>query len=105
MSAPLIDGAAPFQAPRLRRPSNFLSLAPVQSATYPSQPPVSSPKATTPKVESPALEAAPVPSEVPIPHQRADSTSSIASNSQRFLRLGPVFWGGSPEVDDYAVEN
>jgi len=115
----LIDGARDSYARRyIRRPSNFLCLVPVQSASYPAAPVApSAPVAeATPApvlqaeiVEEPEQEAQPVEAEAPVPthdHLRADSTSSNASveSNKRFLKLGPVFWGGNTGEDDYAVE-
>ncbi|RPA80625.1 hypothetical protein BJ508DRAFT_307264 [Ascobolus immersus RN42] len=94
----LIDGAAPAGGvPRQRRPSNFLCLVPVQSASYPTQP-VARPLA------SPTAEAKPVDA-VPVQPRSASVSSAVSvGDKQRFLKLGPVFWGGNAEDDDYAVE-
>jgi len=93
----------------IQRPATFLSLAPVQSASYPKAP--ASPAAKSP-VESSLTAAA---TETPKPAdniitepsaqftaRRHSSTSSVGS--QRFLKLGPVHWGGNSGEDDYAIE-
>jgi hypothetical protein len=38
---------------------------------------------------------------------RRSSTSSIgsATEKRRFLKLGPVFWGGAIGENDYAIED
>lgn len=94
-----------MSAPRghIQRPITFLSLAPVQSASYPKAP------------QSPVAAAAPAATEAAKPadniitgpsaqftSRRHSSTSSIGS--QRFLKLGPVHWGGNSGEDDYAIE-
>lgn len=100
-----------MSAPRghIQRPLTFLSLAPVQSASYPKAP--ASPVTKSP-VESNLAAAA---TETPKPvdniitgptvqftARRHSSTSSVGS--QRFLKLGPVHWGGNTGDDDYAIE-
>jgi hypothetical protein len=78
------------QAAGIRRPSTFLSLAPVSSESYPK----SAPEVDASVPISPPLS--------PVQH-RSSSVSSVGEK-QRFLKLGPVFWGGVPGQDDFAVE-
>lgn len=93
---------------QISRPLTFLSLAPVHSASYPKAP-------ASPVVKSPvennlvAASEAPKPADniitapsVQFTARRHSSTSSIGS--QRFLKLGPVHWGGNSGEDDYAIE-
>jgi len=91
-----------MSAPRgqIQRPVTFLSLAPVQSASYPKAPqsPVA---ATTTEAAKPADNIITGPS-AQFTSRRHSSTSSIGS--QRFLKLGPVHWGGNSGEDDYAIE-
>ncbi|KAI9714563.1 MAG: hypothetical protein M1812_006368 [Candelaria pacifica] len=102
---------------------SFLSLAPVQSASYPTTP-ASTPgnskrgseQATPgssnsqPAIASPTDNmAAPSPSEIAtaLKTTRSSSTSTVDSDTlgrNRFLKLGPVHWGGDPGVSDWADE-
>ncbi|KAI5807676.1 hypothetical protein DFH27DRAFT_547251 [Peziza echinospora] len=79
----------------IQRPLTFLSLVPVQSESYPKAPPA----AKSPVQENMNIITAPA---VIVPARRHSSTSSV--NSQRFLKLGPVHWGGETGGDDYAIE-
>lgn len=91
----------------IQRPATFLSLAPVQSASYPKAP--ASPAAKSPAESSlpAAVTETPKPADniITEPSQftarRHSSTSSVAS--VRFLKLGPVHWGGNSGEDDYAI--
>lgn len=72
--------------------SPYLILAPTQHSAMPSSPTVSSP---VPSSAAPTLELSP----------RAERSDSLASNFSanfRFLKLGPVYFGGEPGVSDYA---
>lgn len=101
----------------IRRPSTFLSLAPVRSESYPTAP------ITSPTISA-TLNVEPVESDVqlhvcdkcgskiapPSPEVKPRRSSSISSTlsagqKQRFLKLGPVHWGGIPGEDDYAIED
>lgn len=98
----------------IARPTNFLSLAPVQSASYPrSQPPTpAATKSGDAPILSPALASPPKNGTGPsadeiaavLKARRSSSVSSDGSEKKRFLKLGPVFWGGEPGVGDWAEE-
>ncbi|RPB25267.1 hypothetical protein L211DRAFT_822773 [Terfezia boudieri ATCC MYA-4762] len=79
----------------IQRPATFLSLAPVQSASYPKAP-------TSLAVKSPPADNIITEPSVQFTARRHSSTSSVSS--QRFLKLGPVHWGGNSGEDDYAIE-
>ncbi|KAI5785891.1 hypothetical protein EDC01DRAFT_661869 [Geopyxis carbonaria] len=100
----------------IRRPSTFLCLAPIHSASFPKGPnsPTVAPTAIAEPVEEAPLHVCnhcgsklppPSPEMKPsAPLVRADSVGSLnAPNKKRFLKLGPVFWGGNAGDDDYAV--
>jgi len=89
-----------MSAPRahIQRPLTFLSLAPVQSASYPKAPASPVGAATTAKPADNIITGPPA----QFTARRHSSTSSIGS--QRFLKLGPVHWGGNSGEDDYAIE-
>jgi hypothetical protein len=97
------------QAAGIMRPSTFLTLAPVSSSSYPKAPP-KSPELVPSAVPSAVLEVAPIspslsPTDTelkPVPVHRTNSVSSV-SDKNRFLKLGPVFWGGIPGENDYAI--
>jgi hypothetical protein len=105
------QGTSIAQTAGIRRPSTFLKLVPVQSASYPKVP-LKSPELAPSAIPSSILEVAPMSpplsptdSELkPSPIRRASSVSSV-SDKQRFLKLGPVFWGGVPGEDDFAIED
>jgi len=100
----------------IRRPTQFLCLTPVQSASYPKAPP-KSPELVPSSVASAILEVAPMspplsPTDselrpvVPIVSHRKSSVSSVGGGEkQRFLKMSPVFWGGIPGEDDFAIED
>ncbi|KAL9943969.1 hypothetical protein D7B24_006179 [Verticillium nonalfalfae] len=73
-SSPQLEQASSFAVPG--RPTNFLSLAPTTSSTYPQAPDASRPLA-----------------------RRSSSVSSSNSNAAglQFLRLGPVHYGEHPD--------
>ena len=80
-----------------KTPSPFLVLAPTQSNSYPASP-VGSPSTAA---VSTALSAVPLDDT----HKRTSSVSSTSSEELkglRFLKLGPVHFGGEPGVSDYA---
>lgn len=94
---------------------DFLVLAPVQSSTYPAAPPTTA--ATSPAVAvlnpsapvSSVRAVAAATSQAIATTEKSRRSSSISStnsglNPQRFLKLGPVFYGGEPGVGDYAEE-
>ncbi|KAK4458788.1 hypothetical protein QBC42DRAFT_299972 [Cladorrhinum samala] len=82
---------APEAALRPRRPSQFLSLAPSTSDSFPRKPSNAEPL-TTEALAS--ISAAPK-------QRRASSLSSDASKNQfRFLKLGPVHWGEHIDEDN-----
>jgi hypothetical protein len=99
------------QAAGIRRPSTFLTLVPVQSASYPKAPP-KSPEMPTAAFPAAVFDVAPLspplsPTDLelkPVPGRRASTASSVG-DKQRFLKLGPVFWGGIPGEDDFAMED
>ncbi|KAJ6264491.1 hypothetical protein Dda_0637 [Drechslerella dactyloides] len=106
--------AAP-QVLKQRRPSNFLLLAPVTSDSYPSAPKQrrasisSKSEASDEAIASPELEATNnvIPVEpMMLKKRRSTSMSSTSSEGRRlrFLKLGPVHWGGEEGEDDYAIE-
>ncbi|KAH6697907.1 hypothetical protein EV126DRAFT_524207 [Verticillium dahliae] len=73
-SSPQLEQTSSFTVPG--RPTNFLSLAPTTSSTYPQAPDASRPLA-----------------------RRSSSVSSSNSNAAglQFLRLGPVHYGEHPD--------
>lgn len=98
--------------------SRFLSLVPVQSASYPRAPDAPASPSAVPEH---LMWTAPSPALAPV-RARADSVSSVSSlesvgsvyrtgsvsstaDKQRFLKLGPVHWGGVPGGDDFAIED
>ena len=113
--AEIIAMSAPAQnenvsASHIRRPSQFLSLAPATSASYPVQRPtsISSPKTS---IELPRALAAPETAVVPTAeeieslskHRRSSSLSSDGSvTKQRFLKLGPVHFGEDDGKGDWS---
>ncbi|KAL0632879.1 hypothetical protein Q9L58_008254 [Maublancomyces gigas] len=106
-----MSGSVTREAPRLtssfRKPTTFLCLAPVHSASFPKQP-ESSKSATTTNTGSAVDSPPPSPMIRPASiRNRRSSTSSIGSvnEKRRFLKLGPVFWGGAIGEDDYAIED
>jgi len=98
----------------------FLVLAPVSSASYPMLPPVQSPKAEATPAVNPA-EKWFIPAELScLPADQAEKTaeveymlhkarrsSSVSSSESfgrpRFLKLGPVHFGGEPGVPDFTL--
>ena len=75
----------------------FLVLAPIQSTSYPAK---SSTTATASGVSTTVS-----PAQVDGPLKRASSVSSASSEELkglRFLKLGPVYFGGEPGTSDYA---
>ena len=110
MSAPqdiAVDAAVVAQSTAqkagLRRPVTFLTLSPVHSESFPKAPqspelaPVAVPAASVAQVVS----APGSPTELKI---HRNSSSASVSEKKRFLKLGPVFWGGNVGEDDYALE-
>ncbi|KAL7269699.1 hypothetical protein RUND412_007622 [Rhizina undulata] len=91
----------------IRSPTAFLCLAPVHSETFPKAP-VSPRLAPTAGSSIAAIMEVPLsPLEKPTPTHRRSSTSSIGSvnEKRRFLKLGPVHWGGAVGENDYAIED
>jgi hypothetical protein len=101
----------------IRRPHTFLCLAPVHSASFPKAPqsPAMSPATIT---AEPSIATAMEESILPPPaspttelkhkavHRSSSSASAVsATDKQRFLKLGPVHWGGNIGDDDYAIED
>ncbi|KAF2839428.1 hypothetical protein M501DRAFT_1016509 [Patellaria atrata CBS 101060] len=89
--------------PLLRRPSTFLVLSPKASgSSYPVTPLVSPPAVNStvnplslvPEVGNQTVQA-------PL-HRRSSSVSSDGSARPRFLKLGPVHFGGEQGVGDFA---
>lgn len=97
MSGQFTNNAA---AAGIRRPSTFLSLAPVQSETYSNLAEQSSASPTASKIAPPSPEIKAVPADT-----RSERSNSVASESgkQRFLKLGPVFYATTD--DGYALED
>ncbi|PUU83098.1 hypothetical protein B9Z19DRAFT_1098806 [Tuber borchii] len=97
--------APSFTAPKthaIRKPTGFLNLAPVQSSSFPKSPslsPVTGPLSAV--VDAPPL--SPLQKAI----HRSSSTSSVgsATEKRRFLKLGPVHWGGAIGENDYAIED
>ncbi|KAI9705836.1 MAG: hypothetical protein M1836_005242 [Candelina mexicana] len=102
---------------------SFLTLAPVQSASYPTSPVSTSntskrsseqvtpgPSISIPAIASPSENTTgPSAAEIAVALKttRSSSTSTVDSEStgrNRFLKLGPVHWGGNPGVSDWADE-
>ncbi|KAI5850687.1 hypothetical protein BZA05DRAFT_419203 [Tricharina praecox] len=114
MSSNGITNATIAQKAGIRRPNQFLCLTPVQSASYPKAPP-KSPEMVPSSIPNSILEVAPMSpplsptdSELkPVPSyaHRKSSVSSIGGEKQRFLKMSPVFWGGIPGEDDFAIED
>jgi hypothetical protein len=102
-------------SPRVeRRLSEFLSLAPATSDSYPQ---AQKSLKQQPKVASAAPASAPQPltegaldatktAAAPSETQAKRRTSSMSSDGTRFLRLGPVHWGEhmGDHQGDFAVE-
>ncbi|KAI9815819.1 MAG: hypothetical protein M1832_005233 [Thelocarpon impressellum] len=103
--------------PPIRKPADFLVLAPVQSASYPisreSSISTSTKPVPEPSAASPVIMTAPATPEIDeVSTDSAVSTvstvstpsrsSSVSSTGNRFLKLGPVHWGGEPGVGDWA---
>lgn len=75
----------------------FLVLAPVMSSSYPAQPSESrNTSVTTTAKNAQSFDVEPVKKE-----RRSSSISSSASGKYRFLKLGPVHFGGEPGEHDY----
>ncbi|KAI9817099.1 MAG: hypothetical protein M1827_001211 [Pycnora praestabilis] len=94
--------------------SNFLVLSPVHSDSFPTSP-KSKPSTTNDSaILSPSLKAGAGPSVDEISDllaktRRSSSTSSSNSSEKgtpkfRFLKLGPVHWGGEQGMSDFAEE-
>lgn len=101
----------------------FLTLAPVTSASYPKRPTTSSSASkfkTAPVVDQvddfiPTERASPTIGyadttadeiEFMLKSRRSSSVSSAESFGRpRFLKLGPVHWGGEPGVPDFTLLN
>jgi hypothetical protein len=97
-----------FSAPKshmIRKPEGFLSLAPVHSETFPK--PSVSPKLSPTTVVADAVIDSPPSTPIHKPMHRSSSTSSVGSvaEKRRFLKLGPVHWGGAIGENDYAIED
>jgi hypothetical protein len=90
-----------------RRDSVFLVLAPEQSDSYPKE--SASRSSSMASAEKPVLNTSAVDtttSEEPLvvvtqKTRRSSSISSDGSTSRRFLRLGPVHFGGDPLESDF----
>lgn len=79
---------------RPRRPSNFLSLAPSMSDSYPRQKPVVVAEKSTPLTADALAEIPKKEASMEVTKRRTSSLSSDGSKSGfRFLRLGPVHYG------------
>ncbi|KAF2453494.1 hypothetical protein BDY21DRAFT_367025 [Lineolata rhizophorae] len=81
------------------RPSVFLVLAPVHSDGYPSGP--MSPR-SPPAADSPASPMGIAVADKARRSSSVSSASSAASGPARFLKLGPVHFGGEPGVPDFS---
>jgi len=90
---------------------SFLSLAPVQSASYPLQPTTGAASPNVAKATAPDSGIPNPPRDLVLSAEevtrvtktrRSSSASSAGIGPKRFLKLGPVFWGGEPGVGDYA---
>ncbi|EON69021.1 hypothetical protein W97_08279 [Coniosporium apollinis CBS 100218] len=83
---------------RPRRDSTFLALAPTQSNSFPASPPSMSPRNSVAAVDAvePALGME--------TKRRSSSVSSGEAGRARFLKLGPVHYGGEMGVSDYAEQ-
>jgi len=92
----------------------FLSLAPVLSSSYPSQP--ASRSSSLSSVDASALAGQPEPeqavdltssaepSDQMVKERRSSSMSSNSSARRRFLKLGPVHGGDQPQQDFVEVD-
>jgi hypothetical protein len=86
--------------------NQFLTLIPVQSASFPASPESTASSTAEASPEQTTLKSDPVPAEevaAALKNSRSDSVSSAGSSKAefRYLKLGPVFWGGVPGVSDY----
>ena len=90
---------------------SFLSLAPVQSASYPVQVATGAASPNVAKATAPDSGVPTPPGDLVLSAEevtrvektrRSSSVSSEGISPRRFLKLGPVFWGGEPGVGDYA---
>ena len=107
----------------IRRPSTFLSLVPVQSDSYPknpaSPPPTSisnnlvEPSALSlnhtchhcgSKIAPPSPEIKAVSMETRSVRSNSDASDLGSPSKNRFLKLGPVHWGGDSGDNGYAIE-
>jgi hypothetical protein len=92
------------QSTKPKMPTNFLTLAPQTSSSYPKEQTAAS-RASS--ISDP--NAAPSAASIIADAQKARSTrsdsisssSSAASATRRFLKLGPVHFGGDPSEPDY----
>ncbi|KAJ9646386.1 hypothetical protein H2201_008460 [Coniosporium apollinis] len=96
-----VDAPAPADASpdaRPRRDSTFLALAPTQSNSFPASPPSMSPRNSVAAVDAvePALGIE--------SKRRSSSVSSGEAGRARFLKLGPVHYGGEMGASDYAEQ-
>ncbi|KAG0652036.1 hypothetical protein D0Z07_0904 [Hyphodiscus hymeniophilus] len=74
----------------------FLSLAPVASASYPSTPVTKSPVQSSAKIAT-------IPEEnVELNARRSSSVASEANGKLRFLKLGPVHYGVGDGLGDWS---
>jgi len=92
---------------KARRNSTFLILAPEHSDAYPQQTSRTSSTSST-AVDTSATEASAVdattaaePTDMTKKTRRSSSISSTGSTGRRFLKLGPVHFGGDPRVSDF----
>ncbi|PWW76432.1 hypothetical protein C7212DRAFT_186916 [Tuber magnatum] len=97
-----------FTAPKthaIRKPTGFLALGPVHSTSFPKVP--TSPKLSPTTAAIDAVVDAPPLSPTQKAIHRSSSTSSVGSltEKRRFLKLGPVHWGGAIGENDYAIED
>jgi len=96
-------------ASHLRRGSAFLVLTPVLSNSYPAIPAVSRSTSIASESAASAEEASPTVDTTTVAEiesvlkktRRSSSVSSTGSGRARYLRLGPVHWGGEPGVPDF----
>jgi len=82
---------------------SFLSLVPIQSDSYPSSTAsstASTPSDKAPEIVSPRMNA--VDQELAAVPEKTRRSSSVSSG--RFLKLGPIHFGGEPGVSDFADE-
>ncbi|TPX18393.1 uncharacterized protein E0L32_011726 [Thyridium curvatum] len=90
------SSAAPTLRSLERRPlTEFLSLAPATSASYPQSQKASSVKSPTLETASNVTDA--IPKAEPVKRRSSSLSSDGKNGARRVLKLGPVHWGEHPD--------